>query len=204
MEKRYDIAFAGQLVDGFEIAAVRESLGKLFKANSTALDRLFSGQPAVIKRNVDQVTAKKYQQAMKAAGAVALIRSGNSTAANTQAQAPVEDMTLAPAGSELLRQEEREKIVAPAIDTSSFSMESAFAIREEVATQTPPPPDTSHLSMGAVGEDIPTLASQQKPVTPDTSELSLAPGGSDVLEPEYRRKLDASPPETDHIGLEET
>ncbi len=40
-------------------------------------------------------------------------------------------------------------------------------------------PDISHLSMGAVGDDIPTLADHREWQNPDISAISLAPEGSD-------------------------
>ncbi len=64
-------------------------------------------------------------------------------------------------------------------------------------------PDTSHLSMGEVGEDIPHIEEEVELLDPDTSSISLAPEGSDVLEEEYRKQEEATPPNTDHISLED-
>ena len=97
--------------------------------------------------------------------------------------------------------------------------------------ETEPAPDTSHLTMGEVGEDIPNLPSDVSELEPDTSSLALspegsdfsdcapaeaaepdldlsaialAPPGSDVLrEDERGSKAKAPVPATDHIGLAE-
>jgi len=70
MGQLYDIYFAGQLVEEFDEAVVRENLAKLFKVNDVALEKLFSGKPQPIKRGVDKAGAIKYKTAMARAGAI--------------------------------------------------------------------------------------------------------------------------------------
>ena len=76
MEVRYNIYYAGTVLEGHDIASVRQQLGRLFKADDVTLDKLFSGQPQMIKRDCDKATALKYQEAMKKAGAKPLIFHG--------------------------------------------------------------------------------------------------------------------------------
>jgi hypothetical protein len=167
----------------------------------------------------------------------ALTTSGGTTAAT---------MTLAPTGSEILSPEERRPQPAPELDLSKLSIADApdfEAEKKQAKAPRPDPepeplpqpvlesapdtshltmgevgeaipllaeaaaaldPDTSHLSLGAVGEEIPNLASAAAPLNPDTSAISLAPAGSDVLETQYRKTDTASAPSTDHIQLEST
>ena len=40
MDPQYNIYFGGQVLDGHQPAAVREALGKLFKADDATLDRI--------------------------------------------------------------------------------------------------------------------------------------------------------------------
>ncbi|MEP5766627.1 MAG: hypothetical protein ABJ308_18660 [Halieaceae bacterium] len=140
-----------------------------------------------------------------------------------------ESLTLAPAGTEVLREDEREVFEELDIDTSAIHIDTEYS-GEGIAPQEPAPPapdtehlsmgevgediphleesvealdpDTSHLSMGEVGEDIPHLEEVVEPVNPDISNLDLAPEGSDVLEEQYRKHEDAEAPNTDHISLE--
>jgi hypothetical protein len=140
-----------------------------------------------------------------------------------------EEMSVAPAGSDVLREDEREQHVELDIDTSGIQLASSFTEAETPAVDVPPAPDTSHLSMGEVGEDIPQLKSTQKAVTPDTSHLSmgevgediprleeeveivepdisgidLAPEGSDMLEEKDRHKDEVEAPNTDHLSLKD-
>lgn len=142
------------------------------------------------------------------------------------------EMSLAPVGSDVLRDGERATVATVDVDTSSIQMESPFLEPEAIVAEPPPPaPDVSHLSTAEVGADIPTLATEQEEVNPDISHLDLdpegsdfrevvqddspplpapdtdqfdlAPEGSDVLEEAYRDNTIAEAPDTDHIELEQ-
>ena len=231
METLYDIYFAGRLVEGFEAGEVRENLVKLFKLNDVALEKLFSGKPQPIKRGVDKAGAIKYKTAMARAGAVAAIKAHRKADSKTAAgtPAPPTAFTLAPEGSAVLTDAERTVVEVQDIDTSAIQMVSTFTEPEPIAKEVPPAPDTSHLSMGEPGEDIPHLEIEQELLdldtshlsmgepgediphleveqellNPDTSGISLAPGGSDVLEEQYKHHEQAQPLSTDHLTLQE-
>jgi len=140
-----------------------------------------------------------------------------------------ESLSLAPAGSDVLREDERTVFEELDIDTSFIHVDMEYAGEGNPGAEPPPPaPDTSHLSMGEVGEKIPQLESDVVPLNPDVSHLSmgpvgeeiphlfvvlepvnpdisninLAPEGSDVLEEQYRVHDDTAAPNTDHISLE--
>jgi hypothetical protein len=279
MATRYNVYFAGQLLEGQELASVRDKLAKLFNADQQTLEKLFSGKAQLLKRDCDKATALKYKQAMERAGAQPVIKASQSTAAAEQSPPPTlvpektlsaaeriaalaaapdeggyskesstparetptgsteqqadsgqEGINLAPAGSDVLREDERREPIVREIDTTGLEVDAtAQRLSNELA---PPPaaPDTSHLDMGGVGEIIPNLPSDQVPLSPNTdaidlspagtdftdcaapeaqappldlSGMDLAPAGTDVLEEKYRKKARAEAPTTDHISLEE-
>ncbi|MEH6586533.1 MAG: hypothetical protein V7720_08235 [Halioglobus sp.] len=140
------------------------------------------------------------------------------------------DLNLSPEGTEVLKPEERSEQVVADIDTSDLEVDEQSQRLSEEASAPPPAPDTSHLSMGEVGDEIPTLATEQQPTVPDTegltltpegtdfsdcaapqaqapvldlSGIDLAPQGSDVLEEAHRNKPKPPPPATDHISLQD-
>ncbi|MEE4189980.1 MAG: hypothetical protein V2I66_00290 [Halieaceae bacterium] len=292
MSERYDIFYAGKIVDGFDEATVRDNVARLFKADDATLQKLFSGKPQLIKRGVEKAAAIKYKSAMQKAGAVPLIRAHAAAKAESQPapqpaapepaapepaapepaapeakkqsmaerlaaltgeEAPRADqaaappapsqpasfgtdagasgdesgISLAPPGSDVLSEAERKKIEAVDVDTSAINLVPEFAAPEPEPREEPPAPDTSHMSMGEVGEDIPHLETalveldpdtshlsmgevgediphldvEQEPVNVDTSAIDLAPEGSDVLEEQYRKKDEAAAPDTSHIKL---
>ncbi len=271
MDARYNVYFAGQLLEGQELATVREKLAKLFNADQQTLDKLFSGKAQLLKRDCDKATALKYKQSMERAGAQPLIKASQGAATGpaptpaptktlsaaeriaalaaaadessyrSDASAPTTDqaepqatnpegMNLAPAGADVLREEERPKPVTREVDTAGLEVDTAAQRLSEEPPAPPAAPDTSHLHMGAVGEMIPNLPSDQAPLTPnieaidlapqgtdftdcaapeaetptlDLSGMDLAPTGTDVLEEKYRKHEQAVAPSTDHISLED-
>jgi len=273
MEPLYNIYFAGELLEGQVLQSVRENMARLFKADETTLNKLFSGTPQLLKRDCDKATALKYKLAMEKAGGRPIIkasveagttapppepeqRNQQSTAERIAALAAAPDVTPYPdseppqqrstaddrgavdghpldleaPGTEVLRPEERAAPVVNDIDTGALDIDLSAQRLSEEAPPPPPAPDTAHLSMGEVGDSIPTLPPENEPVAPNTdgfdlapegsdfsdcnetepdappvdlSQLAVAPAGSDVLEEKYRSKERPAAPATDHIALED-
>ena len=189
----YDIFFRGGVMPGESIDTVKGNLAKLFKANATQIDAMFSGRAIVIKKSLSKDAALQYQSAMEKAGAKVILRektnspnnptpsptasaTPNSTAAQKTVtsgavQTPGDDSWgLAPAGSDVLTESERTTFVAADIDTSAIKLTSAFAEPEIDNTPTPPPPNTDHISVPAVGSDI--LA--EKPPEPPKPDIDFS------------------------------
>jgi hypothetical protein len=136
-ESRFDIQFAGDLVPGADPCVVRERLGDLFSLSPDALERLFSGQATIVKRDLDAVTAGRYRDAFRDAGAILRLT-----------PVPPAGLTLAPPGVDL------EEAVPPAvprnIDTSYLSLVAGQDWTLEDCTPPHPPtpiPDISYLTL---------------------------------------------------------
>ncbi|MEP4484440.1 MAG: hypothetical protein ABJ013_02320 [Halioglobus sp.] len=155
------------------------------------------------------------------------VSSVNNHIEDSDQSAPAFD--VAATGADLLRPEERPAVEPANVDTSAIEL---TATGSRLSDEPPPPPaapDTTHLSMGSVGEVIPNLKSSVAELQPDTSSidlapsgtdfsdcasddpepldldlsgLDLAPDGSDLLEAKYRDQHSASAPATDHLSLE--
>ncbi len=203
-----------------------------------------AGAQAVIKAVADApVQSASVAPAMSAAERIAAlaaapdeIRYGSSdkpaaaAAAPSQEDSTDEGVGLAPAGSDVLREDERSTPVTREIDTSGLAVDASAQRLSEESAAPPAAPDTSHLDMGAVGEMIPNLPSHEEPLSPnidsidlapdgtdfsdcaapeaaepalDLSQLNLAPEGAELLDEEYRNKQQATAPATDHIALED-
>jgi hypothetical protein len=235
MDSRYDVCFAGQLLEGKELHDVRQNVQKLFKANAETLNKLFSGKTQLLKRGCDEATAEKYKQALARAGAVAIIRDSATVATPSQASAPEQPrqepgLNLASPGEDLLRPEERAIPATNDVDISGIKLSTAGTDLGEPRNTTAVPPDTSHLTVAEVGEDIPNLADTRTQLNPDTdgislspegtdfsdcalpaadapdldlSQLDVAPPGADVLEEQYKKTDSEKAPDTTHIKLQE-
>jgi hypothetical protein len=136
-ESRLDIQFAGELAPGADSRVVRERLGELFKLSPDALERLFSGQAVIVKRDLDAVTAARYRDAFRDAGAILRLT-----------PVPGASLTLAPPGVDL------EEAVPPAeprkIDTSYLSLVAGqdWTLEDCTPPHAPTPiPDISYLTL---------------------------------------------------------
>src|SRR5690554_5255512 len=112
----FQLVFKGECVPGTDPAAVRNNAKALFKASAEQLDRMFSGQPVVIRNKLEQVQAEKYQAVLKKHGMVAYVKPmagsglsldppGVTLVEHQEAEAPMfehlDDWTLAPPGTDL-------------------------------------------------------------------------------------------------------
>ncbi len=249
--QRFHIFFAGECLPGFDEAAVRPALAKLFKADAATLDRLFSGQRQRIKRDCDEGTALKYQKAMAAAGARALVlpaddQVGAPAAApaeapsssapespaipqsNTETTSASGGLSLAPAGTDVLRPDERQDVVAADIALDHLSMAAVgerLGTTEAVSVPEVPAPD---FQVADVGEHLSEKTAAATTTTPDTSTISLVEGefnlsdcapppvsppvigeglsladsGSELLNPEERRTDASQAPDTSHLSFD--
>ncbi len=196
-EKRYDVIFEGHLVEGADPGVVRDNVAALFKTVPGKLDRLFSGRRYTIKSGVDETTARKYQQAMRKAGALCQIQERREEADHPGGHGR---FTLAPPGVVM---DETAPPEAPAIDTASLSvmdpgveMGEAGGVADGQAVPAPiqaeiappgavlvesPPVEgceinTEGLSLAERGEDLQEKRPPQAAAVPDTRHITLIPG----------------------------
>lgn len=187
-DQRYDIYFTGKLIDGVPEAQAQQNLASLFKTSVDKVARLFNGKPQLLKRGMDKSASVKYKAAFESAGLVVAFKKLPAAAAAPeeptpakQASAPQADMTLAPVGSDVLRDDERREIAEVDIDTSNIKLVSAFMEPEPEEKPAIAAPDTSHLSVAELGADI--LAEKPPQATLpelDIDAITLAEVGSDL------------------------
>lgn len=229
-DPKYDIYFRGEILPGADAAQVKSAIAQIFKADDAKLAILFSGKVNTIKKSVDKATAAKYQQAFKKAGAKAVITlAKEEQSSEVSAAAPVDaqqesvstskpdntsDNTSAikqaiadanwdvlPSGSDLLKPDERRDIPDVDIDTSSIKVVSPFAEIEVENKPIPPAPDTSHISVAEVGEDMnPNKAPPAADLVLDLSSFSIAEAGAALTDEKEKKTPPA--PDTSHIELE--
>jgi hypothetical protein len=193
-DPQYAVIFQGQIADGADPAAVRANLGKLFKADSERVEKMFSGQKVIIKRGLDVDSAAKYKAVLLKAGAlVAVVDMAAKTPAEAKPAEPASPQpNVAPAPA-------AESVVSEAAPAAT-SVETAPTTRVPTgnAPQTVPagfagadaPPDALNTTMAEPGE---TLAESQHAEAPAIAidHLSMAEAGvvlsehEPAPEPEY-------------------
>ena len=222
----YDVLFYGVVKPGHDPEQARNNLATLFKTERGKVDPLFSGGEVVIKRGVDEATAKRYQAAFAQAGLVCQLREAGSAPPSAASGAGEGEPTVAESGSRLSPESPD---APPAPDTSHLSAaETGTDVLEGFAAPEPPPaPDVSHLSASAEVDDLlegverepppppPDIshlsASEAEDLTadierappppaPDISHLTTAETGADVIEKREEKEA-PPPPDTSHLGM---
>jgi hypothetical protein len=229
-EARFNVYFAGQCLDGFAEEAVRDALGKLFKADAATLERLFSGSRQLIKRDCDRDTALTYQRAMKRVGARPVITPAGEAQTSATAGDPagsVAGIGLAPPGSDVLRPEERlqqapvdidtdhlsagpvgerlapEQHVTPAVAAPDYEVAApGTTIQAPPENAAPPEPDISALSVSDQALDLSDCAPPRAAPPPlDLAHLSVETGDAPLLTDAERQRDPVSAPDTSHLSL---
>ena len=189
-DELFEVAFSGEIRAGENPEDVKTRVGKMFNADAAKIAQLFSGNRIVIKKNIDQQTAAKYQNALNKAGAECEVRS----------------ISAAPAGA---APAPKPAEAAPASSPPAAATTTARPTSETDYGDIPPPPKTDPL--GITGDDIEDLSASIAPVGSvlqdeikqaeepqiDISEFEVAPIGADI----GVAKKQPDPPPPDTTGL---
>ena len=237
----YDVYLTGKLAENTSADQAAQRLAVMFKATPEVMAGMLTGKLQLLKRGVDKNTALKYREALSKAGVetafkaqsiapadIALATPFTPATTNTEKAAPESGLSLAPAGADLLQPSERAAVITAAIDVGGLELAPQSPL-PTIASAPAHAPDTSYLTLAAVGADVlsaeerqhvpvatpdiselslapagellETLRSAAAPLSPDTSALSLAPAGTELLTAEQRNKPAPAAPSTDHLTL---
>ena len=166
----YEVAFSGELAAGVPIEQVQTNLAKIFNLDAQRVMLLFTGRRIVLRSNLSQADADKYQKVLYHAGALVEVceqahsidqNKSASTAATEPAAAPLTtpsnaattkpQLSLAEPGENLPTLAATASTAAPTIDVSHLSLAPAGAPLEEIPASKSvialAVPDVSHLSV---------------------------------------------------------
>lgn len=191
-DELFEVAFSGQISDAADLNDVKSNFAKMFNADEAKLAQLFSGKRIIIKKNIDQQTAVKYQTALQRAGAICEVKSLSidevvapeakpATTPVPVAAAPI------PAAPVIPKAPVDYGDVAPPPRTDPLGI-TGNQIAELPATIAPvgselqseikevpaPAIDISDLEVAPVGSDIGSGKKNPDPPPPDTTGLSMA------------------------------
>lgn len=178
--ENFEVIFAGKLVAGAQLDQVQAKVAAIFKTDAAKIAHLFSGNPVVIKKGIDQSMAQKYVAAMQAAGAICVIHNMASMAT--------------------------EVVSGPVASTAPSKPDPE---KKGALSHAPPAPQTIPLSVSAdqiadlkaglapVGSDMNQAKQAAVAVIPDISNLSMAPVGTELS----THKKTVQPPQLDISGL---
>lgn len=197
MSDSYKLVFRGEVLEGQHPAVVRKRLGAAASFSDDQLNKLFSGQPVVVKRVADTATAARLQGLFKNAGARLRVLPVDEEApaaapAGTPSEAPPAaapgspasqdgapgTFELLPAGSDVLREDERPVQPVREVDTGDLALEKARFVAEEPQPAAPAP-DVSGITVADVGVDL-SVERTAPEVTVATPSFEVAEVGADL------------------------
>ncbi|WP_020405141.1 hypothetical protein [Hahella ganghwensis] len=195
---QYELVFSGQIVDGFDLAQVKQNVANLFKANPAQVEQMFSGRSVVLRNRLDDATGKKYLAILRKNGAQCELRPmGQAAPSPTEDQKPVPQApqsTAPQASTPQARTSAAKPMASGAGKVQSppgalpVAGEKVDDILQEVSWDVAPAgskladeapelptaePDTSHLSVAPAGSDLGQKKASPPPPAPDTSHLKL-------------------------------
>jgi hypothetical protein len=210
-DKTFAVVFSGKVAEGASVEQVKSNVAKLFKVELASVERLFTGARVVIKKGLDEATAKKYQAALTGAGAQCEVVNAAAPPAATAKSAPVktEPVVAARAVAEAPAPSAHEVRSAPDAEPDTLGLTKSVVKKApedlgEFAAATldepgvvlvehrdiaPPELDLSGLSMDKPG----VILAEHEEVTPpelDVSGISMAEPGADIGKPEPAEELD--------------
>lgn len=189
----FQLVFKGECVPGTDLETARTNARTLFKASLEQVDRMFSGQPVVIRNKLEEVQAEKYRAVLKKHGMVAYVQpmadarpaagAGPESRPSAPAAQPRQQPAPQPAGKKSGAPEiepgDRLPVAGEKVDAilsgSGLSLDPVgvnLAEKTEVE-----PPMFQHLdewSLAPAGSDLGVERDLPPPVVPDVSHLSLA------------------------------
>lgn len=74
MEQQYEVLYIDKFTDAAKAEYARENLRATFHLSEQHLDRLATGEPVIIKKNINLDKALRYRQAVVDAGGVAWVQ----------------------------------------------------------------------------------------------------------------------------------
>lgn len=197
-ERRFDIVFDGNIIDGTNLPDVKSNLQSLFKLDDKEIARLFSGQPVIIKKNLDRQTASQYQKAITQAGAkIQLILHQPET--QHSKDNPVsndEGITLLPQSGDILSEEEKNTVEPRVIDTSHLTLD----IQEQEESSNPFLANLNESPIDSMSNSEITIHNEIKPndhIQLETS-LTVATAGETLSTNTHTSPSDTAP-NVDHL-----
>ena len=211
MDERYRLIFRGELLDGQHRAVVKRRLTELLKLEDAQVDKLFAGNPVVLKRDVDRTTAARYQALFKKAGGrLRVSAEAGSESANPPGSA---SEAPAPSGARVSEIEEPEFEVQstwfppPAeprgeIEAPDYSIAAVGSDLTDASTEAPPPVPEVNFELAEVGEDLLTERMETPVVQLGPLDFEVAEVGADIGPPPSPSSARA--PDVSHLALVES
>ncbi|WP_286221690.1 hypothetical protein [Marinobacter apostichopi] len=191
----FQLVFKGECAPGTDPEAARANARNLFKASVEQVERMFSGQPVVIRNKLEEVQAEKYRAVLKKHGMIAYVQPmagapEPSRPASTATPEPVASSAAEPAATETPQPApatgtvpetepgERLPVAGDKVDDilsgSGLSLDPVgVTLMEHLEVEAPMFQHIEDWTLAPAGTDLGVERELPPPVVPDVSHLSL-------------------------------
>ena len=178
----FQLVFKGECTSGTETQTARRNAQALFKASVEQLDRMFSGQPVVIRNKLEQAQAEKYRAVLEKHGMVAYVQPmPGAEAEKAPDSASKSAPAAAPTAESAPPSARPESSPEPAPAAKGKSVEVEPGDRLPVAGEKVDDILAgSGLTLDPAGVTLAEAEEEQAPMFEHLDEWSLAPAGSDI------------------------
>lgn len=176
MDEKYRLVFRGEILEGQHRAVVKRRLMELMKLTEAQSEKLFSGSPVTVKRDVDKKTATRYQMLFKQAGGQLQVLAQHTAEASAQDSSAAASDT-AVASKNTVAGAQPADAGGAAVEAASFTVQTAYL---------PPPAepqaeiDAPDYDIAAVGVNLVDEAEEDAVIVPEVH-FELAEVGVDIL-----------------------
>lgn len=191
----FQLVFKGECAPGVDVETARNNARALFKASVEQVDRMFSGQPVVIRNKLEEAQAEKYRAVLQKHGMIAQVQPMAAAAPARPAPAPAASQTPkvestpepAPSRSAPSSQGqvpetepgERLQVAGEKVDDilagSALSLDPVgVTLVQHAEVEAPMFQHLDDWTLAPAGTDLGVARDLPPPVVPDVSHLSLA------------------------------
>lgn len=178
----FQLVFKGECTSGTDTQTARGNAQALFKASVEQLDRMFSGQPVVIRNKLEQAQAEKYRAVLEKHGMVAYVQpmpGTESEKAPEPAAKPAPTPAPSPESASPSARPESSPEPAPAAKGKSVEVEPGDRL-PVAGEKVDDILAGSGLTLDPAGVMLAEAEEEQAPMFEHLDEWSLAPAGSDI------------------------
>ncbi len=168
----FQLVFKGECTPGTDPASARTNARSLFKASLEQVDRMFSGQPVVIRNKLDEPQAEKYRAVLHKHGMVAHVE--------PMAGAPATKPSEGSRSTSAPDREPGDRLQVAGDKVDAILAGSSLSLDPVGVTLMPhkevEPPLFQHLddwTLAPPGSELGVKRDLPPPVVPDVSHLSL-------------------------------
>ena len=173
----FQLVFKGECTPGTDPATARSNARTLFKATVDQIERMFSGQPVVIRNKLEEVQAEKYRSVLQKHGMLAYVEPMEGAVAPAARTAPAAQSPSEP----------KPASSAPPAEPARNDTRSGSSVAVEPGDRLPVAGDKvdsilsgSGLTLDPVGVTLEEHREAPAPMFQHLDDWTLAPPGSDL------------------------